>query len=98
MKIFHFLWGAWESTNILNNMARPFLAIWNNLDFFSFEPKLLFWSDGVVGVGGVVGEFRNKTKLQPSAVEVELLLRLAIRLMFGIISFFDITGYLSTSA
>ena len=56
-------------------MARPFLAIWNNFDFFSLEPKLLFWSDVV---GGVVGEFRNKTKLQPSAVEVELLLSLAI--------------------
>ena len=52
---------------------------------------------GVGGVGGVVREFRNKTKLQPSAVEVEFLLSLAIGLMFGIISFSDIIGYLSTS-
>ena len=29
-------------------------------------------------VGGVVGELRNKTKLQPSTVEVELWLSLAI--------------------
>ena len=30
-----------------------------------------------MGGGGVVGELRNKTKLQPSSVEVELWLSLA---------------------
>ena len=45
---------------------------------FSFLEGVILTFPGGVGWVGVVGELRNKTKLQPSSVEVELCLSLAI--------------------
>ena len=45
---------------------------------FSFLEGVILTIPGGWGWGGVVGELRNKTKLQPKSVEVELWLSLAI--------------------
>ena len=56
--------------------------IWSNvasMQNFSFLEGVILTIPGGVGRGvGGVGELRNKTKLQPSSVEVELWLSLAI--------------------
>ena len=65
---------------IVNSIHFIFLIVGSivaSMPSFSFLKSVIL-AIPVGFVGGVVGELRNKTKLQPSSIEVELWLSLAI--------------------